>query len=311
MTDNRDSRWPEGFLWGSATAAAQIEGAAHEDGKEDSIWDAFARVPNAIAGGDTEETERLRRLAADAEAYVRALSWTPAIEEMWLAFGFGAVLGLFLVRFPRPIPGRASQDFWIVVGDVPKAHAGVEDAATPAVALELYCYAMEGWANAVLEPEIAVYLGTDLPGDATLDQAAAAIAAISLAFELVDIDGPLTDAPAMLRGNVFHRGVVLGERTTPATRATPTAPETPPAVTVLIDGTVEAEIPDPLAVMRVSRTLTCSCARLARAFHRGVGAMSLITMAPPGARAAAAASTTSRWWSGASRYRTSEITIPS
>lgn len=52
MTDNR---WPDGFLWGSATAAAQIEGAAHEDGKEDSIWDAFARVPNAIAGGDTPE----------------------------------------------------------------------------------------------------------------------------------------------------------------------------------------------------------------------------------------------------------------
>ena len=47
--------WPTGFLWGSATAAAQIEGAAHEDGKEDSIWDAFARVPGAIAGGDTPE----------------------------------------------------------------------------------------------------------------------------------------------------------------------------------------------------------------------------------------------------------------
>ncbi|MDN4613760.1 GH1 family beta-glucosidase [Leifsonia sp. F6_8S_P_1B] len=51
-----NDRWPAGFLWGSATAAAQIEGAAHEDGKEDSIWDAFARVPNAIAGGDTPET---------------------------------------------------------------------------------------------------------------------------------------------------------------------------------------------------------------------------------------------------------------
>ncbi|MGH1524571.1 GH1 family beta-glucosidase [Leifsonia sp. L25] len=48
-------RWPTGFLWGSATAAAQIEGAAHEDGKEDSIWDAFARVPSAIAGGDSPE----------------------------------------------------------------------------------------------------------------------------------------------------------------------------------------------------------------------------------------------------------------
>jgi beta-glucosidase len=45
--------WPEGFLWGSATAAAQVEGASHEDGKEDSVWDAFARVPGAIAHGDT------------------------------------------------------------------------------------------------------------------------------------------------------------------------------------------------------------------------------------------------------------------
>ena len=49
------AKFPPGFLWGSATAAAQIEGAAHEDGKEDSIWDAFARIPGAIAGGDTPE----------------------------------------------------------------------------------------------------------------------------------------------------------------------------------------------------------------------------------------------------------------
>src|SRR5438874_5644675 len=44
-----------GFLWGSATAAAQVEGAAHEDGKEDSIWDVFALVPDAIAHGDNTE----------------------------------------------------------------------------------------------------------------------------------------------------------------------------------------------------------------------------------------------------------------
>ncbi|MER8026067.1 GH1 family beta-glucosidase [Glutamicibacter protophormiae] len=48
--------WPETFIWGSATAAAQIEGAAHSHGKEDSIWDAFARIPGAIAGGEDLET---------------------------------------------------------------------------------------------------------------------------------------------------------------------------------------------------------------------------------------------------------------
>jgi beta-glucosidase len=55
MTLDTSHRFPPEFLWGSATAAAQIEGAAHEGGKEDSIWDAFARVPGAVAGGDTPE----------------------------------------------------------------------------------------------------------------------------------------------------------------------------------------------------------------------------------------------------------------
>ena len=48
-------QWPEGFIWGSATAAAQIEGAGHEGGKEDSIWDHFARIPGAIAKGENLE----------------------------------------------------------------------------------------------------------------------------------------------------------------------------------------------------------------------------------------------------------------
>jgi beta-glucosidase len=49
------NHFPSTFIWGSATAAAQIEGAAHLDGKEDSIWDAFARVPGAVANGETPE----------------------------------------------------------------------------------------------------------------------------------------------------------------------------------------------------------------------------------------------------------------
>ncbi len=40
------------FLFGAATAAFQIEGAAHEDGRRDSIWDAFCRVPGAVIDGD-------------------------------------------------------------------------------------------------------------------------------------------------------------------------------------------------------------------------------------------------------------------
>ena len=50
-----DLVFPDGFLWGSATAAFQVEGAAHVDGRTDSIWDTFCRVPGAVVGGHDGE----------------------------------------------------------------------------------------------------------------------------------------------------------------------------------------------------------------------------------------------------------------
>jgi beta-glucosidase len=53
MTTDRCQRaFPPAFLFGAATAAYQIEGAAHEDGRTDSIWDAFSRVPGAVINAD-------------------------------------------------------------------------------------------------------------------------------------------------------------------------------------------------------------------------------------------------------------------
>ncbi|WP_309080514.1 GH1 family beta-glucosidase [Zhihengliuella sp.] len=46
-------RFPDEFLFGAATAAYQIEGAAFEDGRTASIWDHFARQPGAVINGDT------------------------------------------------------------------------------------------------------------------------------------------------------------------------------------------------------------------------------------------------------------------
>lgn len=78
-------RFPEGFVWGAATAAFQIEGAAREGGRTDSIWDAFCREPGAVLGGDTGDIacDHYHRMPQDVEllaelgfdAYRFSTSW--------------------------------------------------------------------------------------------------------------------------------------------------------------------------------------------------------------------------------------------
>ncbi|MCC5033818.1 beta-glucosidase [Streptomyces sp. WAC 00631] len=49
----RVAAFPTGFLWGVATSAYQIEGAADADGRGQSIWDTFAHTPGRVVAGDT------------------------------------------------------------------------------------------------------------------------------------------------------------------------------------------------------------------------------------------------------------------
>jgi beta-glucosidase len=47
--------FPADFVWGAATAAYQIEGATHEDGRGESVWDRFGATPGKVRNGDTGE----------------------------------------------------------------------------------------------------------------------------------------------------------------------------------------------------------------------------------------------------------------
>ena len=67
-----------------------------------------------------------------------------------------------------------------------------------------------GWSKPVLEPEIAVHIGRDVPADADGETAKAAIAGISPAIEIVDLTAPPQDPERILSDNIYQRHVVLG-----------------------------------------------------------------------------------------------------
>ena len=64
MTDI--SPFPDGFLWGAATSAYQIEGAVAEDGRGPSMWDLFGQA-GRIANRETGDvaTDHYHRYKED------------------------------------------------------------------------------------------------------------------------------------------------------------------------------------------------------------------------------------------------------
>lgn len=95
--------FPKGFLWGAASSAFQIEGAAQTDGKGLSVWDTFCRLPGRVFGGHPGDVacDHYHRWREDVAlmqelglgAYRFSLSWprilpagTGAVNEAGLGF---------------------------------------------------------------------------------------------------------------------------------------------------------------------------------------------------------------------------------
>lgn len=81
---------PEDFVWGTSTAAYQIEGGWNADGKKPSIWDVFSHTPGKILNGDNGDIacDHYNRLAEDldiisgvAPNYRFSFSWPRILDE--------------------------------------------------------------------------------------------------------------------------------------------------------------------------------------------------------------------------------------
>jgi beta-glucosidase len=87
-----NKQFSDNFKWGVATSAYQIEGAVHEDGRGESIWDRFASIPGKIMDGSSG--------AVACDHYHR---WE---QDLDLIASLGVNAYRFSIAWPRIIPDR-------------------------------------------------------------------------------------------------------------------------------------------------------------------------------------------------------------
>jgi beta-glucosidase len=83
--------FPSDFVWGAATAAYQVEGAAAEDGRTPSVWDTFSHTAGTIADGSTGDVacDHYHRYGEDVAllaslgvgAYRLSVSWSRVLPD--------------------------------------------------------------------------------------------------------------------------------------------------------------------------------------------------------------------------------------
>lgn len=104
------SEFPEGFLWGAATSAYQVEGGWNAEGKGESIWDRFAHTPGKIVDGDTGDVacDHFHRWRDDLDlirdlglrTYRFSIAWSRVLPQ-----GVGAVNSRGLDFYERLVDG--------------------------------------------------------------------------------------------------------------------------------------------------------------------------------------------------------------
>jgi beta-glucosidase len=250
--------FPPDFVWGTATAAYQIEGAWNEEGKGESIWDRFSHTPGKIANGETGDVacDHYHRWAEDValmktlglQAYRFSISWPRVLPQ-----GRGAANTAGLDFYSRLVDGLLAAGIEPFVTlyhwDLPQALQ--DEGGWPARAT---AEAFAGYADLVSrclgdrvkhwmtlnEPAVSAFVGyregRHAPGHTDLDETLAAAHHLLLAHSL---------SVPIVRDNSRDAQVGIAINLSTKTPASPSRADR--AAAWLEDGTLNRWFLDPLA----------------------------------------------------------------
>ncbi len=198
--------FPSDFTWGTATAAFQVEGAAHEDGRTDSIWDTYCARPGVVVDGSNGDVacDQYHRYPEDIAlmkqmgvgAYRMSISWSRIfptaggpvnqagldhylkVLDMLRDNGIRPVVTLYhwdLPQYLQDAGGWPSRDTALRFGDYASVLAASfgDRVDTWTTLNEPWCAAYLGYGN-----------GAHAPGIKDYDQALAAVHHLNLAHGL-------------------------------------------------------------------------------------------------------------------------------
>src|SRR5262245_44308668 len=196
-------RWP-GCSGGPAAAApADGHNERQAGGRDLGLHREFDELPGVVP-----ERPRPRRRTRDAHA-------APAVLDVGEVLGPSSRAGARRSRGARRASAGRRESAPAIqrvlgIDDVVLGHLTSATTLLPGAT-----HALAGGTRVGMEAEVALHIGTELPGGATPDAARAAVAGLGAAIELVDLDRSFDDLEAIVAGNVFHRAVTFGTASPP------------------------------------------------------------------------------------------------
>lgn len=104
-------------------------------------------------GDDFEEAQQLAALFEEAELYLNSFAWCESVKNVYFGLGLSDFIGIFLFEVVSSADER-DRYHWVVAGDVPPAHFGINNCPDPFFALKGYIEEIRGKVDAAQEREL-------------------------------------------------------------------------------------------------------------------------------------------------------------